>query len=86
MFNKTTEPSAGKVAISAPDSVKAGLLKVLLKNAGKQPHDALLVRVDANHAQRELVDTVSSQDTPSPAAQHWLPHFKLGELQEVKVG
>ncbi len=67
---KTTEPSAGKVAISAPDSVKAGLVQVSLKNAGKQLHDALLVRVDGNHSQQELVDAVSSQDAPPPEWAH----------------
>ncbi len=66
----TTEPSAGKVVINAPASVKAGLVKASLKNEGKQSHDVLFVRVDGNHPVQELVDAVSSQDAPPPDWAH----------------
>jgi plastocyanin len=62
----TTEPAAGKVAMAAPDSVKAGVVKVSFKNGGKQPHDALFVRVEGNHPAQEVVDVLSSQDAPPP--------------------
>lgn len=85
MFNATAEPSAGKVAFSAPDRVKAGLVKVSLKNAGKQPHDALLVRVDGNHAQRELIDRLEPGCAAARRAAVAAP-LQARELQEVRVG
>ncbi len=66
----TSEPSAGKVEMTAPATVPAGLVKVTFKNAGQQPHDALFVRVDGDHAQQEVVDSVSSQGAPVPDWAH----------------
>lgn len=66
----TSEPSAGKVAIDAPASVKAGLVEVKLKNSGKQPHDLQLVRVEGNHSVEEVVSVVKSESDPIPVWLH----------------
>lgn len=62
----TAEPGPGKVQISAPDTVKAGLVEISLKNTGQKPHDALFVRIEGNHSAQELVDVVSSESAPPP--------------------
>jgi len=56
---ETTEPSKGKVAIAGPDTVEAGLTEITLKNSGKGPHDAQILRVEGNRT----VDEVLSNST-----------------------
>jgi hypothetical protein len=56
---ETTEPSKGKVAIAGPDTVEAGLTEITLKNSGKGPHDAQILRVEGDRT----VDEVLSNST-----------------------
>lgn len=56
---ETTEPSKGKVAIAGPDTVEAGLAEITLKNSGKGPHDAQILRVEGDRT----VDEVLSNST-----------------------
>jgi hypothetical protein len=66
----TAEPSPGRVEITAPARVKAGLVTLTFRNAGELSHDVILVRVDGNHGAQELVDAVSSEDAPPPDWAH----------------
>lgn len=45
-----TELSPGKARYSAPRSISAGLTRITLKNEGKEPHKAQLVRIEGNHS------------------------------------
>ena len=45
-----TELSPGRARYSAPRSIPAGLTRITLKNEGKEPHKAQLVRIQGNHS------------------------------------
>lgn len=66
----TTEPAAGKVAIAAPATVKAGLVEVKFKNAGKGAHDLQLVRAEGDHPTEEVLKVVGSESDPIPSWLH----------------
>lgn len=66
----TSEPSAGKVTIAAPATVKAGLVEVKFKNSGKMPHDLQLIRVEGNHSVEEVLRVVGSESDPIPTWLH----------------
>ncbi len=63
---ETTEPSKGKVAIDAPSSIDAGVVELTLKNSGKRPHDAQLVRVDGERSVDDVLDEVIDTEEGSP--------------------
>jgi len=54
---ETTEPSKGKVAIDGPTEVEAGLTEITLKNSGKGPHDAQILRVEGNRTADEVISS-----------------------------
>lgn len=65
-----SQPSAGKVAITAPSSVKAGKVEMTLKNTGNAGHDAQLIRVDGNHSVDEILSFIQSEGGPIPSWLH----------------
>jgi len=84
----TAEPGPGKVEITAPATVKSGLVKLTFKNTGQQPHDSLFVRLDAGHSSQELVDSVANQDAPVPVWAHLaggVTGVKPGETKTAEV-
>jgi len=52
---ETTEPSKDKVAIDGPTTVEAGLTEITLKNSGKGPHDAQILRVEGDRTVNEVI-------------------------------
>jgi len=82
------EPSPGKVEITAPATVKSGLVKLTFKNTGQQPHDAAFVRVDAGHSSQELVDNLANTEAPIPAWAHvggGVSGVKPGETSTAEI-
>jgi hypothetical protein len=65
---ETTEPSKGKVAIAGPETIEAGLTEITLKNAGKGPHDAQILRVEGDRTVDEVLSnsTDSKEGAPIP--------------------
>lgn len=56
---ETTDPSRGKVSIETPKTIEAGVVELTLKNSGKGPHDAQLVRVDGDQTAKEVIENVT---------------------------
>jgi len=54
---ETTEPSKGKVAIAGPETIEAGLTEITLKNSGKGPHDAQILRVEGDKTVDEVISS-----------------------------
>jgi len=81
----TAEPGPGKVAIAAPSKVKAGLVKLTLRNTGPQPHDAAFVRIDGTHSAQELVDVLASSDAPIPDWAHLAGGVSAAKPGETKT-
>ncbi len=46
----------------APREVPAGLARISLKNAGKAPHEAQLVRVDGEHSAQEVLQAIGGTE------------------------
>ena len=46
---EVTEPSRGRYRYSAPASIPAGLVRITLRNAGREPHKGQLMGVQAGH-------------------------------------
>jgi hypothetical protein len=66
----TTDPSASKVVLSAPSSVDAGPVRIVLRNRGDTLHDAQMLRVDGKHSAAEVADVLELTDSfPKP---RWL--------------
>jgi hypothetical protein len=65
---ETTEPSKGKVAISGPDTVEAGVVEITLKNSGKGRHDAQILRVEGNRSAEQVISNTidSGEGAPIP--------------------
>jgi hypothetical protein len=65
---ETTEPSKGKVAISGPETVEAGMTEITLKNSGKGPHDAQILKVEGDRTVDEVLSnsTDSKEGAPIP--------------------
>lgn len=60
---------ADRYRMTAPAEVAAGVVKVTFTNSGKIPHDAQLFRIDGNHTQDEVADTIRIDPAPTP---EWL--------------
>lgn len=64
--------SGGKASYSgAPREVPAGLARISLKNEGKGPHDAQLVRVDGERSIQEVVQVIAGSQQGGPIPE-WL--------------
>jgi hypothetical protein len=65
---ETTEPSKGRVAISGPASVEAGVVEITLENSGKGPHDAQILRVEGNRSAEQVISSTidSGEGAPIP--------------------
>lgn len=53
-----------------PSTLKGGNIRFELTNAGKEPHDLQIVRLDGLHSVTEVVKIVGSEDTPIPLWMH----------------
>jgi hypothetical protein len=77
-----TEQGKDKPArISVPSAVKAGLVTVELKNTGKQPHTAGLIRVDGDQTEQDITKVITSEGGPIPG---WI--HAAGGVAEVEPG
>jgi hypothetical protein len=65
---KTTETSNGKVKVTGPKTIQAGVVELTFENAGKKPHDAQLLRVEGNHSAKETIENTiaSGEGKPIP--------------------
>jgi plastocyanin len=65
---ETTDPSKAKVSIAGPDTIEAGLTEITLKNSGKGPHDAQILKVEGNRTVDEVLSnsTDSKEGAPIP--------------------
>jgi hypothetical protein len=84
----TTEQGKNKVTIEAPKTIEAGAVEVTLRNDGKGPHDAQLIRVDGNRSADDVIGaTVDTEDgAPIPAWVHGgggLGTVKPGQIATV---
>jgi hypothetical protein len=57
---EVAEPAAGKVTLTGPASIKAGLVEVSLKNSGKNPHVAEVGFIDPPHTLQDLLAEIES--------------------------
>ena len=80
---EVTERGPNKFALSAPKSVKAGLVEITLKTpaGGRTSHDAQLVRVEGNHSIDEVLKFVAEDGAPTP---NWL--FAAGGVGQTQAG
>lgn len=58
--------SGKDASIEAPKSVPGGLVEVQLKNSGKKPHDAQLIRIDGDHTIEEALRTIERSQEGGP--------------------
>jgi hypothetical protein len=58
--------SGKKASFKAPATVKGGLTRITLKNAGKQPHSAQLVQTTGGHAPEDALKTLGSNSNKIP--------------------
>jgi hypothetical protein len=74
----TTAPEAAKVNVTAKDysydipPMPSGVVQITLTNAGQQPHDLQLVRIDGSHTLAEFKTQVAeaADDAPIPTWVH----------------
>jgi hypothetical protein len=66
-----TESGDGASYSGAPREVPAGLARISLKNGGKAPHEAQLVRVDGEHSPQEVVQVIGGTEQGGPIPE-WL--------------
>jgi hypothetical protein len=59
---ETTEPGKGRVAIEGPKTVEAGVVDITLKNSGKGPHDAQLLRVEGDRTADQVISNTIDSD------------------------
>jgi len=80
---EVTEQGKGKFSLSAPQSVKAGLVEISLKSPGAKgiTHDAQLVMVKGNHTIDEVLKFIAQEGAPTP---DWL--FATGGVGQTKAG
>lgn len=57
-----------KYALTAPKTIKSGVVRFTLTNNGRVPHDASIVRVDGDHGLAEVLDILAGgqQGPPIP--------------------
>ena len=78
------EQGKNKFAVSAPKSVKAGIVEISLSTTGspRTMHDAQLVRVDGNHTVDEVLKFIAAgEGAPTP---RWL--FAAGGVGQTRGG
>lgn len=63
---QTQDLGADRYVISAPVHVPAGTVRVQFVNRGEIPHDAQLFRIDGNHSQAEVADTIRTDGAATP--------------------
>jgi hypothetical protein len=82
---EVTEQGGGDFRLSAPKSVKAGLVEISLASPpGEATHDAQVVRVEGDHTVDEVVAAVSSLGAPFP---RWLiPAGGVGQTGGGAIG
>ena len=56
--------------VGLPSALKGGNIRFELTNAGKEPHDLAIVRVDGLHSMADVMKIVGSEDAPAPAWLH----------------
>jgi len=77
-----TQEGKGKFGLTAPKSVKAGLVEISLKAPpGKVSHDVQLVKVEGNHSVEEVLAFIAKEGAPTPK---WL--FAAGGVGQTKGG
>jgi hypothetical protein len=60
---------SGTARFTVPKSVRGGLVKLSLKNAGKKPHSAQLLRLTGGHSAQDALKIIAGSTTKTPA---WL--------------
>lgn len=65
---ETTEPAKGRVAITGPKTVEAGVVEITLKNTTKGLHDAQILRVEGDRTADEVISNSidSGEGAPIP--------------------
>ncbi|GAC1437823.1 MAG: hypothetical protein NVSMB51_12730 [Solirubrobacteraceae bacterium] len=64
------ELDPGSVAFTVPASIKAGLVKIQLTNAGRKPHAAQIIRVDPGHTVEDAYKVIAGNTNTSPLWLH----------------
>jgi len=63
---EATEPGPGRYRLVAPESVKAGVVELRLRNSGRERHEVQLLRLDDDHSVEEALRVVSAEDGRIP--------------------
>jgi uncharacterized cupredoxin-like copper-binding protein len=66
--------TATEYAFAAADSVPAGLVTVQLVDAGKEPHQVVITRIDSG---KTMADLLAAMSVPNMAIPGWM-HFPIG--------
>jgi hypothetical protein len=68
---KASETANGMYAFSGlPSTLKGGVVKIVLTNVGKEPHDLQLIRYDGTHTPAEVAKVINGEGLPIPAWMH----------------
>jgi uncharacterized cupredoxin-like copper-binding protein len=68
---KASETANGMYAFSGlPSALKGGVVKFVLTNTGKEPHDLQLIRYDGTHTPAEVAKIIASDGAPIPSWMH----------------
>ena len=80
---EVTEQGKNRFSLTAPKSVRAGLVEIALKTpaSGRTSHDAQLVRVEGNHSIGEVLKFIGQEGAPTP---NWL--FAAGGVGQTRTG
>lgn len=76
-----TELGGRRKRVTVPRSVRAGVVTVELRNTGRRPHSAQLIRFDGNHTPQEVLRLTQREGVPIPS---WL--HAAGGLGTVRPG
>jgi len=61
----TSDAGSKRFMTEAPKSIEGGLVELTFTNAGKDPHEAQLVRIDGAHTSKEALEVVTAEG-PAP--------------------
>lgn len=62
----TVAEQGKKATLKGPAEAKSGVTKISLRNQGKKPHEAQIVRIEGDQSSEEVIETLLSDDAKIP--------------------
>ena len=62
----TSDAGSKRFKTEAPKSIKGGLVNLTFTNAGKEEHEAQLVRIDGAHTSQDVIELFGKEAAPIP--------------------